>query len=172
MNKLVLSFILGLALAGCASTGDKTSVDVKAKDSSSMSTGKIQRSGGVGSPTALDLTHTPPLIPSIYYAFDDSELSKENEEMLKSAGQYLKQHPGFKMTVTGNCDERGSAEYNIGLGERRARRVKKALVDSGAAERQVKAISLGEEKPRLTCHDESCWKENRRTDLVINAPSD
>ena len=172
MNKLIPSLILGLVLTGCASTGDKASTAGKTQDTSTIATGKIQKSAGMGTPAGLDAEHSPPIIPSIYYAFDDSELNKENEEMLKSVGHYLQQHPEFKIEVSGNCDERGSAEYNVALGERRARRVKKSLVDSGAEARQVQAISFGEEKPRLTCHDESCWKENRRTDLVISAPSE
>ncbi|WP_144408295.1 OmpA family protein, partial [Sulfuricella sp. T08] len=79
---------------------------------------------------------------------------------------YLTGNKAAKVAVQGNCDERGSREYNIALGNRRADSVRKVMNVMGASDSQIEVISFGEEKPRTTCHDESCWKENRRSDIV------
>ena len=70
------------------------------------------------------------------------------------------------MVVQGNCDERGSREFNLALGNRRADGVRKMMNVLGASDSQIEVVSFGEDKPRATCHDESCWKENRRADIV------
>ena len=72
------------------------------------------------------------------------------------------------MLVQGNCDERGSREYNIALGQRRAEGVKRLLVLMGASESQVESVSLGEEKPRCNDHNEGCWSQNRRSDMLYS----
>ena len=76
------------------------------------------------------------------------------------------QHPSTKVTVQGNTDERGSREYNLALGQRRADAVKRYLTVLGAEDRQIDTVSFGKEKPRCTASDESCWSQNRRADLV------
>ena len=79
--------------------------------------------------------------------------------------QYLRDNSSARMLLQGNTDERGSREYNLALGQRRADAVKHAMTLSGARETQIESVSLGEEKPRGTGHDESSWAENRRTDI-------
>lgn len=86
--------------------------------------------------------------------------------MIEAHAKYLSAHKDAKATVQGNTDERGSREYNIGLGNQRAESVKKIMNVLGVPDKQVEAVSLGKEKPRATCHDESCWTENRRSDIV------
>jgi peptidoglycan-associated lipoprotein len=103
---------------------------------------------------------------SVYFDFDQSTVKDEFKPLVEAHAKYLKEHGDAKMTLQGNCDERGSREYNIGLGQRRADAVKKAMSVLGAADKQIETVSFGEEKPRKTCHDESCWQENRRADVV------
>jgi peptidoglycan-associated lipoprotein len=79
--------------------------------------------------------------------------------------QYLRDNPNARALVQGNTDERGSREYNLALGQRRSDAVKYVMTLSGARESQVESVSLGEEKPRATGHDEASWAENRRADI-------
>ena len=103
---------------------------------------------------------------SVFYDYDKSDIKDEYRPILQAHGQYLAEHRGTKMLVQGNCDERGSREYNIALGQRRAEGVKRTLVLMGATDSQVEAVSLGEEKPRCTDHNEGCWSQNRRGDML------
>ncbi|PJC02599.1 MAG: peptidoglycan-associated lipoprotein, partial [Gallionellales bacterium CG_4_9_14_0_8_um_filter_59_50] len=92
----------------------------------------------------------------------------DRETILKHA-QYLAAHPGVKVRVEGNADERGSSEYNLALGQRRAENTKRALVLGGAEAKQIETISYGEEKPRASGHDEASWSQNRRADINYGA---
>jgi peptidoglycan-associated lipoprotein len=103
---------------------------------------------------------------SIYYDFDSSEIRPEFRTLLEAHAKYLRAHPGARIAIQGNCDERGSREYNIALGQQRAEAAMKAMVLFDASERQIESTSNGEEKPRATGHDESSWASNRRSDIV------
>ncbi len=105
---------------------------------------------------------------SVFYDYDKYDVKDEYRPMLQAHGKYLAEHSGTKMLVQGNCDERGSREYNIALGQQRADGVKRMLVLMGATESQVESVSLGEEKPRCTDHAEGCWSQNRRSDVLYN----
>ena len=84
---------------------------------------------------------------------------------VQAHGEYLAKNDNAKVRVEGNCDERGSSEYNLALGQRRANNVKKLLILSGAKSSQIETISFGEEKPRCAEHNEACWSQNRRADI-------
>ena len=86
--------------------------------------------------------------------------------MVEAHAKYLTGNKGAKVAVQGNTDERGSREYNIALGNNRANSVRKMMNVFGASDSQIEVISFGEDKPRAACYDESCWKENRRSDIV------
>jgi peptidoglycan-associated lipoprotein len=103
---------------------------------------------------------------SVYYPLDVSVVQKEDRPLIDAHAQYLASHPGTKVRLEGNCDERGSNEYNLALGQRRADGVKKLLQSGGASASQIDSVSNGEEKPKASCHAEKCWQENRRTDLI------
>ncbi len=103
---------------------------------------------------------------SVFYEYDRSDIRDEFRPVLQAHGKYLAENRGKKMLVQGNCDERGSREYNVALGQRRAEGVKRTLVLMGAADAQIEAVSLGEEKPRCTDHGEACWSQNRRGDML------
>ena len=102
---------------------------------------------------------------SAYFPFDVSAVQDADKPMLEAHGKYLSEHPDRMVRVEGNCDERGSKEYNLGLGQRRADSVKQMLILSGAKASQIETVSYGEEKPRCTDHNEACWKQNRRSDI-------
>ena len=102
---------------------------------------------------------------SVYFDFDKSELKPEYRDVVQQQAVFLKAHKNDVVTVEGNADERGSAEYNLALGDRRANAARKNLEQLGVLATQIKTVSFGEEKPRLTCHEEKCWKENRRDDF-------
>jgi peptidoglycan-associated lipoprotein len=105
---------------------------------------------------------------AVFYELDKYDVRDEYRPLLQAHGKYLAEHRGAKMLVQGNCDERGSREYNIALGQRRAEGVKRMLVLMGATDSQVEPVSLGEEKPRCSEHAESCWSQNRRSDMLYS----
>ena len=103
---------------------------------------------------------------SVFYPLDVSVVQAGDRALVAAHAKYLAAHPAVNVRLEGNCDERGSNEYNLALGQRRADGVKKLLLAGGATAGQVQSVSNGEEKPKATCHEEKCWKENRRTDLI------
>ncbi|MFI4923347.1 MAG: peptidoglycan-associated lipoprotein Pal [Burkholderiales bacterium] len=103
---------------------------------------------------------------SIYYDFDNVIIKDEYTPLVQSHAGYLVDHRNAHITIQGNCDERGSREYNLALGQRRADSVKKAMAILGAAESQFDTVSFGKEKPKCTEHNETCWSQNRRSDIV------
>ena len=102
----------------------------------------------------------------VYFAFDDARVISKYDALLDAHAAFLSRNPAVKVTVEGNTDERGSAEYNLALGQRRADAVSKALVLRGANAAQLDTRSWGKEKPVASGHDEESWTRNRRADLV------
>jgi len=102
----------------------------------------------------------------IYFAFDSADVDEASIEIIKQHGRYLAENPGETVRLEGHADERGSREYNIGLGERRAVSVKSILLVHGAAESQLIPVSFGEERPADLGGDEAAWQLNRRVELV------
>lgn len=107
---------------------------------------------------------------SVYFDFDQYAIKPEFRAVIEQQADFMKANKNVVLTLVGNADERGSAEYNLALGSQRANAVRKALVVAGVSTDQIKVVSVGEENPKLNCHDESCWKENRRVDF--NGKSD
>ena len=103
---------------------------------------------------------------TLYFAFDSSDIREEDMDIIEAHARFLADHPDQRIILEGHTDERGAAEYNLALGERRAQAVKRALVLSGADEDQIRVISYGEEKPAELGSDEDAWAENRRAELV------
>ena len=117
-------------------------------------------------PAAQPAPPIPVPAQSIYFDYDKSDLKPPAEEFLSRLGDILARYPDLHVRIEGNCDERGTEEYNLALGQRRADAAKKYLMRMGAREDQVTTISYGKDKPRATGHDESAWRENRRDDFI------
>ncbi len=103
---------------------------------------------------------------SVFFDYDQFSIKDEFKPLLDAHARFLVANPKMKMLIQGNADERGSREYNLALGQKRADAVKKMLLLLGAREEQLEAVSLGEEKPRNPGHDEAAWAENRRDDML------
>ncbi len=103
---------------------------------------------------------------SIYFDYDKATIKPDEDPLISQHAKLLESYPRDVLTLQGNCDERGSAEYNLALGQRRAEAVKEKLVLLGVPDSRIETVSFGKEKPREPCHQEKCWKENRRADFV------
>jgi peptidoglycan-associated lipoprotein len=116
---------------------------------------------GVAGPSGAQLQNR-----TIYFDFDSSEVKSDYNGLITAHARYLAANPSTRVRLEGNTDERGSREYNIGLGERRAQSVRRALTLQGVAESQITTVSYGEERPAVTGHTEEAWARNRRVDIV------
>lgn len=105
----------------------------------------------------------------VYFDFDKAEIRAEAQAILACHGKYLTDRPSAAMTLEGHADERGSREYNLGLGERRGNAVSSALQAHGGAASQVNVVSYGEERPTCSDSSEDCWGKNRRVEIVYTA---
>jgi len=103
---------------------------------------------------------------TIYFDFDSSEVKSDYNGLITAHARYLAANPSTRVRLEGNTDERGSREYNIGLGERRAQAVRRALTLQGVTDAQITTVSYGEERPAVTGHTEEAWARNRRVDIV------
>jgi peptidoglycan-associated lipoprotein len=103
---------------------------------------------------------------SIFFDFDKDEVKAEYRPLVEAHAKYLVQHPNDHVMLQGNADDRGSREYNLALGQRRAVAVKKVMNVLGVSDKQIETVSYGEEKPRCSEQTESCWSQNRRTDII------
>jgi peptidoglycan-associated lipoprotein len=102
----------------------------------------------------------------IYFDFDKSEIKPEFNDLITAHARNLTSHPNLRIKLEGNTDDRGTREYNIGLGERRAQAVRRALMLQGVAENQVTTVSFGAERPAVEGDDEAAWSQNRRVEMV------
>jgi len=115
---------------------------------------------------SLDDPSSPLATRTIYFAFDSSDIDADYVPILRAHSGYLATHPTVRVTLEGHADERGTREYNLALGERRARRVQQFMLAEGVAPDQVSVISYGEERPVDNGSGESAWSRNRRVELV------
>ncbi len=105
-------------------------------------------------------------VKDIYFDYDKADLRGDQQSSVQADAQFLNQHTNMNITVEGHCDERGSTEYNLALGDSRASAVKSALTSAGVSASRIKTISYGKEKPFCTESNEACWQQNRRGHLV------
>lgn len=103
----------------------------------------------------------------VYFDYDSHIITRENIKTVKDNARWIKSNPKSKIRITGHADERGSNEYNLALGERRAVSVKKYLRDLGISGGRLDTISFGEEQPAVSSHDEAAWQKNRRVEFII-----
>ena len=105
----------------------------------------------------------------VYFDFDSAEIKGAGNDVVAAHAKYLAANPATRVRLEGHTDERGSREYNIGLGERRAQSVRRALLLQGATDGQISTVSYGEERPAVLGHDEAAWAKNRRVEIVYLA---
>ena len=170
MKRLIIPTLLALLVAGCSSTPDtaeQTGAPVESRTGS----------GNVATVTAgnMDSRKLPPELTdpksilskrNIYFDYDRYDVKAEYKDLVTAHAKFLANNRQFTVLVQGNTDDRGSREYNLALGQKRADSIKKMLVMMGAREDQVEAVSLGEEKPRAEGANEAAWAENRRGDIL------
>jgi|SRR4030065_274017 peptidoglycan-associated lipoprotein len=161
---LALMVVLGLGLAGCAGPEEKPAVtDGTEQGAETSGAGAGDQTGATGTP--LDAAN---LLSKrrVYFAFDSSAVDDESRSIIEAHASYLAANPQVKLVLEGHTDERGTREYNLALGERRAQAVERMMRTLGVAADRIKATSYGEEKPVATDHDESSWRLNRRVEIL------
>jgi peptidoglycan-associated lipoprotein len=180
MRNLIFAAFVALMVVGCSSTPttdtgapveDKSAAAVQGGASTSgAGTGGVSGANtGAGRMTAGNPLRDPnsPLSKrSVYFDFDSFVVKDEFKPTIEAHARYLQQNRSAHMTIQGNTDERGSREYNIALGQKRADSVKRMMTLLGAQDSQIETVSFGKEKPRNQGHDESGWAENRRDDIL------
>jgi peptidoglycan-associated lipoprotein len=174
MSKFVaLIFLASAMLAGCSST-PVAQVPAQPAAAPMPTPATSSTPKPVASSTVATVSLAPHLDPkslisterSVYFDFDVFSIKSEYSALIERHGKYLASKPALSIKIEGNADERGSAEYNLALGQKRAQAVLQALKIYGAKEGQMEAVSWGKERPKATGHDETAWAENRRADLV------
>ena len=167
ITKLLLILATSAALAACEGTvgtqeGATTGTEVGSAPSST--TGVAPASGFQGHP--LDDPTSMLSRRTIYFDFDKSEIKPDARAVLDAHAKYLAENRSASITLEGHADERGTREYNVALGERRANSARQYLTLMGASGQQIRTVSYGEERPVCTEHNESCWSQNRRVEII------
>jgi len=178
MNRILLWAALGIVamgLAGCpkrpqtppASTAGQPVAPQSANAAGAGGTesGAAEAMGAEGANAGARVAPT-----TVYFDFDSAEIKPEFAGLIAAHGRHLGQTLGLRIRLEGNTDERGSPEYNIGLGERRAQAVKQALILQGARADQMVTVSYGQERPAVEGHTEDAWAKNRRVEIVYLTP--
>lgn len=166
----ILALIAAAALAACSST---PVAPTAAPAAAPTATAPAPRAGADAAQSHVATVQLDPLddpngelaARSVYFAYDTFDVDTRYRPLVQSHGHYLQAHPQVRIRVEGNADERGSREYNLSLGDKRAQIVARQLEVMGAQAAQVEAVSYGEERPRAGGHDEGAWAENRRADI-------
>src|SRR6187455_2041000 len=122
----------------------------------------------IGTKSLDDLNRDSPLRP-LFFELDSSDVSSDGQQVLQANAAVLKKYPGMQITIEGHCDERGTPEYNLSLGERRALAARNYLVSLGIPADKIKTVSYGKEFPFDAGHDDAAWQKNRRAHFVITA---
>jgi peptidoglycan-associated lipoprotein len=120
-------------------------------------------------PASVEEINKAGYLKDAFFDTDKADLRPDTRDLLAADAAWLKDHPSVKLLVEGHCDERNTEEYNLALGWRRCNAVKAYLAQLGVGTDRISTISYGEEKPFATCHNESCWWQNRRAHFVVTA---
>ena len=176
MRQIAVAAVAAAAmfLGACATTTSDAPAPVDTgKPSTEIKTDTVKPVDKTGGPSGAPLSalKDPRNIlsqRSIYYDYDKFDVKDEYRALVEAHGKYLRENPGARMLIQGNADERGSREYNVGLGQRRSDGVKRMLTLLGARDNQIESVSLGEEKPQDAGHSEAAWSKNRRSDILYS----
>ncbi|MCE1182878.1 MAG: peptidoglycan-associated lipoprotein Pal [Rhodocyclales bacterium] len=175
MKKLLIPALLSALIVGCSTTPvpEDGGAPVESRDGGANTGVAPVKAGGLdasGLPRELTDPKSKLSQRSIYFDLDKYDVKDEYKDLVAAHAKYLVANKGFKVLIQGNTDERGSREYNLSLGQKRAEAVKRSLSLLGVKEDQIESVSLGEEKPKNSEHDEAAWAENRRADILYKAP--
>jgi peptidoglycan-associated lipoprotein len=178
-TKILLAGLTAALLSACGSNvkledTQQTAAPVESRTTDGQAGGADASGAGsrgvqqvtLGDKDPLNDPASPLARRSIYFDFDSFAIRDEYRGTIDAHARYLTSTQGRRVLIQGNTDERGSREYNLALGQKRAEAVRRALGALGVSENQMEAVSLGEERPRATGSDEASWAENRRADLV------
>ena len=178
MRALISLSALTLVLAACGSQPPAPEQNPAGVESRTPTGVKVEtpaikevKPGAAYDPNSISALKDPRNILSkrnVYFDYDSYVVRDEFQGLLGAHGKFLAANPKMKMLIQGNADERGSREYNLALGQKRADAVRKALTLLGAREDQLEAVSLGEEKPACSDSSEDCWGKNRRGDMLYS----
>ncbi len=167
--RLVLFLLLSLALFGCSSTQEQEG-EAEVVDQGTGVEGEGTTYGAEDAQPSglaeLDDPNSPLYVRVIYFEYDSSEIQAQYRPTVEAHAAFLARNPGISVTLEGHADERGSREYNLALGERRAESVKQQMIVLGATASQIRVVSYGEERPAVDGHDEASWGQNRRVEFV------
>jgi len=173
VQSLLLVFVSAVFLAACEGTtgtvkddSATTSGSAASGSSSGGATSSGMSSGGGWTGHPLDNPDSPLSNRTVYFEFDKSEIQSEDRPILEAHAKYLSENPSASVTLEGHADERGTREYNMGLGERRANAVRQFVSLLGASGQQLRTISYGEERPAAMGHNEEAWALNRRVEII------
>lgn len=168
MNKLLPTILISILLAACGSTPPVSNTPVADAQPAPVRPQPAETRQVPAKPVLSELNDpaSPLAKRSVYFPYDEFIVDTKFDQLLSAHAGYLTRNPNTRITLEGNADERGSTEYNLALGQKRAEAVRKSLSLRGVADKQMEAISYGKERPKAICHDESCWQENRRADIV------
>jgi peptidoglycan-associated lipoprotein len=153
---------VALAALGCASSGGDSDMDDTSGTNSEFIEETVTEEVVVEETVDID---TLASLQTIYFDFDSFNIRNDARPVLQSNANLIQQSPAGTVVVEGNCDERGSEEYNLALGEKRAEAVKSYLADLGVPSGRLYTVSFGESKPAVMGHDETAWRYNRRVDF-------
>ena len=176
LNSLLLLIFSIAFLAACegttGTTKDDSSVSGSSGSSSSSSDSATTTATGSGSSWAGHPLDDPSSLLAkrvVYFDFDESVILDADRPILEAHSQYLSQNPGAAVTLEGHTDERGTREYNLALGERRALSVRQFMSLLGASGQQLRTVSYGEERPAASGHNEEAWAQNRRVEIIYRS---
>jgi peptidoglycan-associated lipoprotein len=162
----IFMMLAALALASCTTTGPETAAAPVEERGDGIARVNADDVGGGKLPDIL--TKGALSKRSVYFALDRYNIEEGYRDLVTAHARFLVENRNFKVLIQGNTDERGSREYNLSLGQKRAEAVRQMLLLLGVQETQVEAVSLGEEKPRVEGHNETAWAENRRADILYS----
>lgn len=168
---------VALVMTGCASRKPATTANAGTTNPSTVNTTGLsedaalnaQNLAGASSKGVTEANKAALAKRVVHFDYDSSDLSAEDYQTLQAHAQFLMANANSKVALTGHTDERGTREYNMALGERRAKAVQSYLITSGVNPQQLEAVSYGKEAPVNPGHDESAWKENRRVEINYEA---
>ena len=166
---LAVSLLIALALAGCAGEEATKPTAGDEKGAAPAQTEPATDKSAAGAALSdQEKQRRAELLAQrrVHFAFDSSTIDDEARAIIEAHAAHLVANPQIKLSLEGNCDERGTREYNLALGERRAQAVEKMMKVLGVAGNRIKTVSYGEEKPLCQEHNESCWRQNRRAEIV------